>query len=113
LQPYSQFLGWLRATGNLDPDAAPSAQMTRELWGEFVTARRKAVSDSTSYNNARSLTMMMNCLAPEHDWKWLWGHSATTALGGSGGAWEAAQISTRAPDASPHGRHGGSHDGFR
>jgi len=75
-QLYGQFLYWLQANGNLEPDGVPAAQMTKDLLGQFIAARRKTVSDNTVYNNLRMLAMMMKCLAPDHDWKWIWRHKA-------------------------------------
>jgi site-specific recombinase XerD len=72
---YGGFLWWCQATGNLDPQSAPAAQMTHDLMCQFVAARRETVSDMTVFSSVRNLTMMMKCLAPEQDWKWIWRHS--------------------------------------
>lgn len=71
-QFYGQFLGWLQTIGDLDPEGDPVTQMTEDLVARFITERRAVVSDSNTYSNLRTLTMMMNCLAPEHDWTWIW-----------------------------------------
>ena len=69
---YGQFLWWLQVTGKLDPEADPATQMTRDLVACFIVERRKVVSDNSTYVNVRDLAMMMKCLEPEHNWKWIW-----------------------------------------
>ena len=72
VQFYGQFLGWLQTVGVLDPEGDPVTQMSQDLVAQFISERRASVSDSNTYNNLRALTTMMNCLAPEHDWTWIW-----------------------------------------
>ena len=77
---YGVFLGWLKTTSNLDQAASPAALMTRELLMAFILERRRTVSDNSTFGNVRSLAMMMRCLSPELDWKWIWKNSATPRL---------------------------------
>lgn len=72
---YGQYLWWCGTSGELNPQAEPAVQMAPDLVTAFIIERRKTVSDNTTYNNLRMLTMMMKCLAPDHDWKWIWRHS--------------------------------------
>jgi integrase len=71
-QTYGQFLGWLRRNGDLDPEGDPVSQTTPDFVARFISERRTSVSDSNTYNNVRTLTLMMNCLAPDRDWTWIW-----------------------------------------
>lgn len=73
---YGQVLEWLRATGKLDPEGDPVTQITPELLGQFIAARRATLSDNTIFNNLRMLTMMLKCLEPAQEWRWVWRHSA-------------------------------------
>jgi len=80
---YGQFLWWLQDTSNLDFDGDPARQMTRDLMAGFIIERRQAVSDNSTYFNVRNLAMMMKCLTPEHEWRWIWQLSVVPRL------WEA------------------------
>ncbi len=72
VQFYGQFLGWLQINGRLDPGGDPVTQMSQDLVARFIAERHMVVSDSSTYNNLRTLTIMMNCLAAGHDWTWIW-----------------------------------------
>jgi integrase/recombinase XerD len=96
MEIYGIFLWWLNTTGDLDPNAGPASQMTTDLRTQFVAARRATVSDNTTYNNLRMLTMMMNCLEPDHDWRWIWRD------GGAPQVWE-ARAARRTPKSFPAG----------
>jgi hypothetical protein len=71
---YGQFLWWLRDGGRLDPRSEPADQMTPELVAQFIAERRRTVSDNTTFNNLRLLSMMMKSLDPRHDWRWICKH---------------------------------------
>jgi len=94
---YGTFLWWVTTSGYLDPQSEPGTQMTPDLHAEFVAARRKTVSDNTTYNNLRMLAMMMKCLDPGHDWKWMWRNS------GAPRRWE-ARAARRSPRSFPAGQ---------
>ena len=72
---YGQVLHWLHQRGELDPDAGPAERITPARFAAFVTQRRATVSDNTLFNNLRMIAMMLHCLAPSSDWRWLYRHA--------------------------------------
>lgn len=71
---YGQYLAWLQGRGELDPEAPPQSRLTHARLAEYLIARRTSVSDNTVFSNLRMLAMTMACLAPDHDWSWLYRH---------------------------------------
>jgi integrase len=73
---YGQFLTWLDDQNDLDKTTGPASRLTNERLGRYILERCSQVSDNTLFNNLRMLAMMMRCLAPEQDWKWIARHPA-------------------------------------
>ena len=72
---YGQVLRWLQERGQLDPEQGPADRLTHERFVTYLAARRASVSENTVFANLRMLAMMMNYLAPEREWGWLYRHS--------------------------------------
>lgn len=71
---YGGILHWLAERGELDADVGPADRLTPAIYGAYIAARRATVSLNTVFNNAGMLAMLMKCLAPGPDWRWLKRH---------------------------------------
>ncbi|MDO8944535.1 MAG: site-specific integrase [Desulfobacterales bacterium] len=49
--------------------------MTHERFVPFLIERRRAASSNTVFNNLRMMAMMLNVLAPDAEWGWLYRHT--------------------------------------
>src|ERR1700722_1098425 len=71
-QIYGVILAWADREGRLDWNGAPSTFMSIELLVDFITERRRSVSDATTFGNVRDLAMIMKFLSGE-DTRWIRG----------------------------------------
>jgi len=68
---YGLFLDFLSRLGTLDPEAAPSAQVTPDHVEQYVSELNRRVTSVTVYGSIQKLRRMTQLIAPERDVAWL------------------------------------------
>jgi site-specific recombinase XerD len=68
---YGRWLDWNLARGQLDPDVAPEARVTRERVAAYFADLQAVNSPHTVQTRLQELADAMRALAPMHDWRWL------------------------------------------
>lgn len=71
LQHYGRWLGWLLWRDILDPNATPTARVTRELVGAYNRHLSSIVAPRTRLSMLVGLKVMMQAMAPRQSWRWL------------------------------------------
>jgi len=70
---YGRWLTWLDGRGLLDPDAEPSARITRDRVRDYVTELSTLNAPYTVLARVQELYQAIRVMAPERDWAWLRG----------------------------------------
>ena len=68
---YNRWLAFLRATGRLDPSAAPAARVTRQAVTAYVQQMRGTNCNATLITQLSALRTALRILHPEADFRWL------------------------------------------
>ena len=68
---YARWLGWLEATGALDPDADPASRVMLEQVTSYARSLMATVVPETVSSYLRGLKVVVKAMAPERDWGWL------------------------------------------
>ena len=67
---YGRWLGFLAASGRLDPATAPAARVTPETVRDYL-ASLAGLADYTVIGRLAYLLQVVAAMAPERDWRWL------------------------------------------
>lgn len=68
---YARWLVYLTANGLLDPGCGPAERMTPATMRSYVEELRKSCASVTVASYVAILSMMIQAMAPDADWRWL------------------------------------------
>lgn len=68
---YGRWLAYLADHGRLDPDIGPVARMTPAAVGDYLAYLRAGRSSIALASYVGVLSLMVQAMAPESDWRWL------------------------------------------
>jgi hypothetical protein len=69
---YGRWLGWLTATGELDPGAEPDMRALPDRVGAYGQALRANLASTTVATYLQGLAMALDAMVPQHERQWLW-----------------------------------------